>query len=131
MNLEGNPMKEMFELMNQMGESALETSRRLAEINQATMEKLMGQQMELMDAWMEAGVKNLELMGKAKGYQEVVSGQADVAREYGQKVLAGCKNGSELLSEARDSSTKVVDEAVRTAGETVKKATATATKRAA
>jgi hypothetical protein len=124
-------MKEMFELMNQMGESAIETSRRLAEINQTTMEKLMAQQMELMDAWMVAGVKNLELMGKAKGYQEVVSGQADVAREYGQKVLAGCKNGSELLSEARDSSTKVVDEAVRSAGETVKKATSTATKRAA
>ncbi len=124
-------MKEIFEMMNKMGESAIDTSRRLAEINQSAMEKLMAQQMELMDAWMEAGVKNLELMGKAKGYQEVVSGQADVAREYGQKVLAGCKNGSELLSEARDSSTKVVDEAVRSAGEKVKQATSTVTKRAA
>lgn len=124
-------MKEMFELMNRMGESAYETSRRLAEINQAAMEKLMAQQMELVDAWMEAGTKNLELLGKAKGYQEVVSGQADLAREYGQKVLSGCRNGSEVLTEARDSAAKLVDEAVKSAGENVKQATSAATKRAA
>jgi phasin family protein len=118
-------------MMNKMGESAFETSRRLAEINQAALEKLMAQQMELVDAWVEAGVKNLELMAKAKGYQEVVSGQAELAREYGQKVLAGCKSGSEVLSEARDSATKLVDDAVKSAGENVKHAASAATKRAA
>jgi phasin family protein len=124
-------MKEMFELMNRMSQSAYDTSRRLAEINQAALEKLMNQQMELVDAWVDAGVKNLELMGKARGYQEVVSGQAELAREYGQKVLAGCKSGSEVLSEARESATKLVDEAVKHAGEEVKQATSAATKRAA
>jgi hypothetical protein len=124
-------MKEMFELMNRMSQSAYDTSRRLAEINQGALEKLMNQQMELVDAWIDAGVRNLDLMGKAKGYQEVVSGQAELVRDYGQKVLAGCKSGSEVLSEARDSATKLMDEAVRNAGEEVKEATSAATKRAA
>ena len=124
-------MKEMFEVMNKMGENAFETSRRLAEINQAALEKLMSQQMELVDAFVETGVKNLELMAKAKGYQEVVSGQAELAREYGQKVMTSCKSGSEVLSEARESTTKLVDEAVKSAGENVKQAASATTKRAA
>lgn len=131
LTLEGTPMKEMFELMNRMSQSAYDTSRRLAEINQAALEKLMAQQMELVDAWMEAGTRNLELMSKAKGYQEVVSGQADLAREYGQKVLAGCKSGSEVVTEARDSAVKLMDEAARSAGEEVRQAATAATKRAA
>ena len=124
-------MKEMFEIMNKMGENSFETSRRLAEINQAALEKLMSQQMALADAWIDASVKNMELMGKAKGYQDVVSGQAELAREYGQKFLSSCKTGTEVLSEARDSATKLVDEAVKSAGDNVKQAATAATKRAA
>jgi len=124
-------MKEMIEMMNKMSQNAYETSRRLAEINQSAMEKLMAQQMELVDAWMDAGVKNLELMSKAKGYQDVAAGQAELAREYGQKMMAGCKSGAEVMTEVRDATTQLMDEAAKSAGENVKQATAAATKRAA
>jgi phasin family protein len=129
--VEGDTMKEMIEMMSKMSQNAYETSRRLAEINQSAMEKLMAQQMELVDAWMDSGVKNLELMSKAKGYQDVVAGQTELAREYGQKVMAGCKNGAEVMTEVRDATTQLMDEAAKSAGENVKQATAAATKRAA
>ncbi|MFN2348865.1 MAG: phasin family protein [Thioalkalivibrio sp.] len=124
-------MKEMFEIMSKMSQNTYETSRRLAEINQSAMEKLMAQQMELMDAWMDTGVKNMELMSKAKGYQDVASGQAELVREYGQKVMAGCKSGAEVMTEVRDATSQLMDEAAKSAGENVKQATAAATKRAA
>ncbi|HSP00979.1 MAG TPA: phasin family protein [Thioalkalivibrio sp.] len=124
-------MKEMFEMMNKMSQNTYETSRRLAGINQSAMEKLMAQQMELMDAWMDSGVKNLELMSAAKGYQDVASGQAELAREYGQKVMAGYKSGAEVMTEVRDATTRLMDEAARSAGENVKQATSAASKRAA
>ncbi|WP_038043663.1 phasin family protein [Thioalkalivibrio sulfidiphilus] len=124
-------MKEMIELMNKMTQDAFENSRRLAEINQSAMEKLMAQQVALMDAWVETGVKNLELVGKAKGYQDVVSGQAELAREYSQKLMASGKSCAEVLTEAREAAVKLVDTAIKSAGEDVKQATASATKRAA
>jgi len=124
-------MNEMIEMMNKMSQNAYETSRRLVEINQSAMEKLMAQQMELMDAWMDSGVKNLELMSTAKGYQDVASGQAELAREYGQKVMAGYKSGAEVMTEVRDATTRVMDEAAKSAGENVKQATSAASKRAA
>lgn len=124
-------MKEMIELMNKMTQDAYENSRRLAEINQSALEKLMAQQVALMDAWVETGVKNLELVGKAKGYQDVLAGQAELAREYGQKLMAGGKSCAEVLTEAREAAIKLVDTAIKSAGEDVKQATTSATKRAA
>lgn len=121
-------MNDMYDMMNKMGQSAFETGRRLGEIQLKLSEKLMEQQVDLTNAFVESSIKSLELLGKAKGYQDLVSGQAELVRDYSQRVLESYRTGTDVVSEARESLTKLVDENVEAASKNLKAAT---TKKAA
>jgi phasin family protein len=122
--VEDNLMNEMYDMMNKMSQSAFDNARRLGEIQLKLSEKLMEQQVDLTNAFIESSVKGLELVGKAKGYQELVSGQAELVRDYSQKVLEGYRAGTDVVTEVRESLTKMVDENVAEASKTMKAATA-------
>lgn len=117
-------MNDMYDVVNKMSQSAFDTARRLGEIQLKLSEKLMEQQVDLTNAFIESSVKSLELLGKAKGYQELVSGQAELVRDYSQKVLEGYRSGTDVVTEARESLTKLVDENVAEASKSLKAATA-------
>ena len=58
-------MNEMYDMMNKMRQSAFDNTRRLGEIQLKLSEKLMEQQVDLTNAFIESSVKGLELVGKA------------------------------------------------------------------
>jgi len=115
-------MNEMYETMNKLSQGSLDAARRLGEINLRVGERMLAEQISLANAWLETGTKNLELLGNAKGYQEIAAGQAEMARELGQKVMASYKVGTEIAAEAREELTKLVEEGVQKAGENLKQA---------
>ncbi|ANB02483.1 phasin family protein [Ectothiorhodospira sp. BSL-9] len=116
-------MNEMFETFNKANQSMFDTLRKVNDINQKAMEKLLSQQLDLTTAMVDVSMKNVELVSKAKGYQELLSGQADLARDCSQTLMTSYKNGHDVLNEARESMTKLMDESVKSAEETVKQAT--------
>ena len=75
-------------------------------------------------AMVDAGSRNLELMGKAKGLPELLAGQAKLAQEYSQQWIDGYRQTNDILSEARQAVTELVDEGMRTAQQNVKTAVA-------
>jgi len=124
---------QMFDAYNEMAQGSFEALRKLGEINMRAGERLFQQQLDLTSTMMEANAKGMEVMTKAKGYQELVSGQAKLAQDYGQEWLKNYRAAVEVLTEARDSAADVLDQQmqvasknVQAAGETFKKAAAKA-----
>ncbi|AGA32912.1 phasin [Thioalkalivibrio nitratireducens DSM 14787] len=124
---------QMFDAYNEMAQGVFEALRKLGEINMRAGERLLQQQLDLTNTMLEASTKGMELMTKAKGYQELMAGQAKLAQDYGQEWLKGYRGAVEVLAEARDAAAEVMDQQaqaasknLQAAGETLKKATAKA-----
>lgn len=115
--------KDMFNVMNDFGQKAFDTARRVGEINMRAGEKLLQEQFRLANAWVDAAGRNAELVGNAKTFQEMVSGQTKLAQEYGQEWLKGYRTAADILAEARTGLSEVVDEGVQAASENLKQAT--------
>jgi phasin family protein len=106
------------EVFNRMGETVLETTKQIAEINVRAGERLLEQQAELTSQWINTATRNMDLAAKAIGYQEVLSGQAQIAQECAQQLLTGYRRAAEVVSEASKEVAQAVEHAMR-AGEEI------------
>lgn len=113
-----------MDLFTKAGEAALETAKQFAEINAKAGEELLEQQVELAGQFMQTAARNADLLAKAKGYQEVVGGQAQIAQEYAQQVLAGYKRVTDIMTEAGKAIAVAADQAAKDARENFAKAAA-------
>lgn len=124
---------QMFDAYNEMAQGSFEALRKLGEINLRAGERLFQQQLDLSNVMLETSAKGMEVVTKAKGYQELMASQAKLAQDYGQEFLKSYRSAIEVLTEARDSAADVMDQQmqaasknVQAAGETLKKAAAKA-----
>jgi len=115
--------KEIYNSINELGQTAFEAARRMAELNLRAGEKLLEQQFALTGALLETGSKNLESMSQAKTPQDVLNGQAKLVQDYGEQWLNSCRGTVDILTEARDAAGELVEENVKAASEKVKQAT--------
>jgi phasin family protein len=94
--------KESFELFNEMSSKGYEAARQLGEINLRTMEQLVGRQMDAVALIMESGLQQVKMVSEAKGYNELVKGQVELAKGLGERVLEESRNNMKLASDTRD-----------------------------
>ena len=120
---------QMFDAYNEMAQGSFEAMRKLGEINMRAGERLFQKQLDLSNTILETGAKGVEVMTKAKGYQELVGSQSKLAQDYGQELLKSYREAVEVLTEARDAVAEVMDQQMQAAsknlqaaGETIKKA---------
>lgn len=114
--------QDIFNSINELGQTAYEAARRMGELNLRASEKLLEQQFALTGTLLETGSKSLELMSQAKTPQEVLNGQAKLVQDYGQQWLKSCHGTIEILTEARDAAGELVEENVNVVSEKVKQA---------
>ena len=114
--------KEIFNSINEFGQTAYDAAMKMGELNLRASEKLMEQQFALTGAMLETSTKSLELMSQAKTPQEILNGQAKLVQDYGQTWLNACRGTVDILAEARDAAGDLIDENVKAANEKVKKA---------
>lgn len=107
------------EAFNRLGETVLETTKQIAEINVRAGEKLLEQQAELASQWVNTATRNFDLAAKSMGYQELFAGQAQIAQEYANQLLSGYRRAAEVVSDASKQVAQTVEQAVRTTGEEV------------
>lgn len=116
------------EVFNRMGDTMLDTSRQILEINVRTLERLLEQQAELMSQLLNTSTRNVDLAAKAIGYQDLLSGQAQIAQEYGQHMLTGYRRAAEVVSDASKQVAQAVEQAARSTTEEVKQTAEKATR---
>lgn len=83
-------------------ENALSSMKELQEITAKTVEKLMSQQMSLVNTYFDVTTKQMTAMSEAKGYDEVMNMQAAAMNAYSTAVMENIKRASELMNESKD-----------------------------
>ena len=114
--------KEMFDLIEKSTETAMESARKVGELNQRTFEKLFQQQADLAAFYMDASVRGLELMTKAKGYQDLIAGQTALLRECGERNMAALRDGVAFANASGKEYDVMFQEGVQTAKDQATKA---------
>ena len=117
--------KEMIEMFTKNSEAAMESAKKLGELNLRTMDRLLAQQTELANIYMDITAKSLELFGKAKGVQELVNGQAELTRECGERCMTILRSGLTLVNESGSQYGALVSEGVKAAQEQMSEAAST------
>jgi hypothetical protein len=58
--------------------------------------------MDLMNLFMEQGVRMMSLATEAKGYSDLYKGQVEMAKEVTERIMAESKTNMKLVGEIRD-----------------------------
>lgn len=116
-----------FEMMTGFGANLLdlsknqfEAAKQLADMNLRTGEKLVQKQMELFGVYLQASADQMDLFTKAKGFQELYTGQAELARGLGEKVLSSTRESADVATAARDEFTAWVEKGAETVAANLK-----------
>ena len=99
------------EAFNRMGDAVLETTKKIAEINVRAGEKLLEQQTEFANQWVNAVTRNMDLTAKSMGYHDFLSGQAQIAQEYTQQFLNNWRRSAEIIGEAGRQGAEAMEQA--------------------
>lgn len=114
--------KEIIELIEKSTETALESARKIGELNQRTFEKLFQQQADLAAFYMDASTRGLEMMAKAKGYQDLLAGQTALMRECGERNMSALRDGIAFANESGNEYGAMIQEGMKLAKEQAAKA---------
>lgn len=107
--------KEMIDMLSKNTEGAMEAAKKIGELNLRTMDRLMQQQNEMMALYMDITTRSLDLLGKAKGVQELSKGQTELSREFSERSLEVLRKGMDMVNETGAEYGALVKEGVQTA----------------
>lgn len=123
--------KEMIDLFEKSTETAMESARKVAELNQRTLEKMFQQQADLAAFYMDVSTRGLELFGKAKGYQDLVAGQTSLMRECGERCMSTLRDSMSFANETAAEYGNLAQEGFKVAQAEMSRASSVAMKAAA
>lgn len=95
-------VKDNLNAINEMGNKGYERMNALAELNLRTWETLAARQMDAMNLLMEQGVRQMKLATESKGYNDLVKGEMELAKEISNRMLEETKTNMKLVGEVRD-----------------------------
>jgi hypothetical protein len=104
--------QDVVKTYNDLTNQNVERINSLGELNLKVAEKMAARQMDVMNLFMEQGVRMMKLATEAKGYSELYKGQADMAREMTEKLMAESKTNMALAGEIRDDYRGWLDDAM-------------------
>ncbi len=109
--------KQLTEMFEKSTETAMESARKIGELNQRTFEKLFQQQAELASFFMDASARGLELMTKSKGYQDLLAGQTALMRECGERSITAVRESMTFAKESSIEYGNLAQEGIKIAKE--------------
>ncbi len=117
------------DLMNswiENSKSAMAPARELSEMTQRIFEKMSEQQMAMTKEYMDLGLRGVQMLSAARDPRTLVTEQVNLAKEVGNKMLAGAEAYAKLATETQAElaawAEKATEAAVAKAGEAVEKA---------
>ena len=114
----------VVDVVNKVNATAVEAARTVGEINKCAVDRIMQQQLALVGQALESGVGQLKLLQESKGYQQYFAGQAELAQEGTEKVLAAIRETLGALAATRGELNTLVAQGVKDATAQVKEAVA-------
>ncbi len=93
--------------------AAIESAKRLGDINLRTMERLAQRHIEATADYLQGGVRQLELMGEGKDVQTVAKDQANLTTELNEKFAEHAKKTAEVLNEVNSELTDWAQDGIK------------------
>ncbi|PID34465.1 MAG: hypothetical protein CR976_00135, partial [Thiotrichales bacterium] len=84
--------------MKQFNDNAMNSAKRVGELNMKTFETLTAKQAEVMNTCFETSSKNVEALSKAKDPQEVMALQQEALKACSEKWIVNVREAADLLT---------------------------------
>jgi phasin family protein len=94
--------RETIDAVNEMTGNSYQSLRRLGEINQRALDRMIDKQVSLMNIWMDAGMQQIKLATEAKGLQEMMTGNLAITKTVAEKLMAENRDSLEMAAQTRD-----------------------------
>ena len=94
--------KATIDAVNEFAGNGYQSLRRLGEINQRALDRVMDKQVTLMNIWMDAGMQQIKLATEAKGLQDLMTGNLTITKTVAEKLMAENRDSLEMAAETRD-----------------------------
>ena len=119
-------VKDNVDAISELGNKNAERLNALSALNMRTWEKLAARQMDAMNLLMEQGMRQMKLASESKGYNELVKGEVELAKEVSSRMMEEAKANMQLAGEVRDLYRSWFEQGVSELSAEVRKATPSA-----
>ena len=99
-----------------LNKAAIESAKRLGDINMRTFEKLAQRNIEAAADYLDGSVQQFKLMGEAKDIQAAVTEQARLSTELNEKFVEHAQKTAEVLSEVKGELTDWAQDGMKAVG---------------
>ena len=105
-----------FKNIETFNKAAIESARRLGDINVRALEKLAQRHIEATADYLDGGMKQLKLMGEVKDIQAAVKEQTRLNTELNEKFVEHAKKAAEVFGEVKDELTDWAQDGMKAVG---------------
>jgi phasin family protein len=88
--------KEKIEMISEINSKGYDSFLKLSDITLKAWNQAMDKQMEAYSSLMNSGLEQVKLISEAKDYQQVIRGQMDFTRKFGEEMVNGTRQAVEL-----------------------------------
>jgi hypothetical protein len=89
-------------MLGDLSSKGYEAAKSLGEINLRIMEKMMTRQLDTFNMVATGGLRNLKMITEAKGPNDMLRSQLDLAREFSESMLNESREAVKLATDTRD-----------------------------
>lgn len=114
--------RELIGQWSKLTKTGFDSLKELGEINGRLVERLSQQQLEIVNASLEATVKETQLLTQSKGYKDLVDNQSALSAEYNRRFLDIVRRTTDILTQARDELSAWVERGVEQVEQGVRRA---------
>ena len=94
--------KDSLTAMNEMTSKGADRLSSLGDLNLKIWEKMAARQLEALNLMMEQSVRQMKIASEAKGYNEFVKAQVEMAKEASERMMEEVRTNMSLANEVRD-----------------------------
>ena len=98
-----------------MNKQAMESVLRFSRIAVRTQGLLARQQLSVVENYIDAGAKHLDVVSKTRDPQEMIKMASEINVELGEKLIAVAQESMDIGAQARDELTSMVEEGIEAA----------------
>ena len=113
--------KELLDQWSKLSRQALESYRDLGEIQVRVFNRLLQQQLELVNVTVESGLRQLHLIYEPAHYRDLVEKQTELAGEINEQLATVARRTNDVLVEANNKFSAWADRGVRAVTEQVQR----------
>ncbi|MGQ0657348.1 MAG: phasin family protein [Chromatiales bacterium] len=121
----------LFEQWESIGKTAYQAAKELETIGTRVFEKLAQEQVQVLNTYVDTGMKQFSLVSQNKDYKDLWAAQARLVSECNEKLMSSAKKAADILNDARGDLTSWFERGVSSAITTSRVAAETLGRKAA